>query len=63
MLSPHYILDEIVENNKFALLWSEAQLCLPYVSLKKRKQKKEIGDLTVSTVTLSYHRTHKVGGN
>ena len=26
--------------NKFALLWGEAQLCLPYVSLKK-EQKRE----------------------
>ena len=25
------------KNNKLALLWGEAQLCLPYVCLKKEK--------------------------
>ena len=24
--------------NKFALLWGEAQLCLPYIRLRKRKE-------------------------
>ena len=33
------------DNNKLALLWVEAQLCLPYVSLKKEKQRKERGYL------------------
>ena len=31
--------------DKLALLWGEAQLCLPYVSLKKEKQRKERGYL------------------
>ena len=32
-------------SNKFALLWGEAQLCLPYVCLNKSKVKKRKVDL------------------
>ena len=28
-----YVLSTIIINNKFALLWGEAQLCLPYICL------------------------------
>ena len=30
--------DQIPKMNKLALLWGEAQLCLPYIRLRKRKE-------------------------
>ena len=32
----------ICKGNKLALLWGEAQLCLPYVCLSKEKKKKSL---------------------
>ena len=39
----------IKSSNKFALLWGEAQLCLPYVRLRKKSKVKKKGDLGVGT--------------
>ena len=39
----------IKSSNKFALLWGEAQLCLPYVCLRKKSKVKKKGDLGVGT--------------